>query len=514
MINMKKFITGSVLALTAFTLFPGCKKFLDRQPLSVTASDIQVGALEGQVLGLYGAVRNSRDQPYCGDGFENIPWVAMNGFRSDDAEIIADPGASAWRQTYDLFQYTKDDWGAGLYWDKHYIFIGLCNDALDLAVKQNYNDPRSIINQAEARFFRAYSYFDLVRTFGDVPKIDFKITKPSDGFVAKSPAAAIYDFIESDLQYAIQNLPVNWEAKFAGRLNKNAAKTFLAKVYLYRNDPVKRQLCLDLCKEVMGSRAGGADAALYTPYWRIFKKEGELCPESIFEIQASKTAGDGDVYWSRLGQCQGVRGGSGVWDLGWGWNTPTNSLVNVYEAGDLRREATVLYSNQSDGGASTGGYGNTLPNLTNALYWNKKVYNNYNDYLAAGLGTPNNEAQNTWVNHRVFRMADVYLMAAEAANEIGGAQNLADARKWVNMVRTRAGLPNLGSLTQTQLRTAIKQERRVEFAMEFERFFDLVRWGDAVSVLGPLGYQNKHRFYPIPTPALNANPNLVQNPEW
>lgn len=501
---------GAVLLVPTLGLVSGCKKFLDRQPLSATQDDLNLGALEGKALALYGAVRNSKADPYCGDGFENIPWVAMNGFRSDDAEIVADPGASAWHQTYDNFQYTKDDWGAGLYWDKHYIFIGLCNDVMDEAQKGGYTDPASLTNIAEAKFFRAYSYFDLVRTYGDVPKIDFKINTPTDGQKPKSTAAQIYAFIESDLTYAEQYLPNTWEPKFAGRLNKSAARTFLAKVKLYQQ---KWAEALALCKMVMASRTGGASAPLYTPYWKIFKTDGELSEESIFEIQAHKAAGDGDKYWSRLGQCQGVRG-SGTWDLGWGWNTPTASLVGAYEAGDIRKDATVLFSNQSDGGTNTGGYGQTLPNLTNALYWNKKVYNKYSDYQAAGLGTPNNEAQNTWVNHRVFRMADVYLMAAEAANEIGGSPNTTDAAGWVNMVRTRAGLPNISYVSQVQMRTAIKQERRAEFAMEYERFYDLVRWGDAISVLGGNGYQNKHRFYPIPNSALNANPNLVQNPEW
>lgn len=508
--SFNSLLIGALLAVPVMGLMSGCKKFLDRQPLTATQNDLNLGALEGKALALYGAVRNSKADPYCGDGFENIPWVAMNGFRSDDAEIVADPGASAWRQTYDNFQYTKDDWGAGLYWDKHYVFIGLCNDVMDEAQKGNYTDPASLSNIAEAKFFRAYSYFDLVRTYGDVPIIDFKINTPSDGYKPKSTAAQVYAFIESDLTYAEQYLPVNVDPKFAGRLNKTAARTFLAKVKLYQQ---KWAEALALCKQVMASRPGGASTPLYTPYWKIFKKEGELCEESIFEIQAHKEAGDGDRYWSRLGQCQGVRG-SGTWDLGWGWNTPTTSLVSAYEANDQRRLATILYSNQSDGGSSTGGYGLTLPNLTNALYWNKKVYNQYTDYQAAGLGTPNNEAQNTWVNHRVFRMADVYLMAAEAANEIGGAQNQADAAAWVNMVRTRAGLANIAYVDQVQMRNAIKQERRVEFAMEFERFFDLVRWGDAVSVLGGNNYQHKHRFYPIPNSALNANPNLVQNPEW
>ncbi len=507
MIKNKQLLIWMLLAIPFTGLISGCKKFLDRKPLGATVDDLQVGALDGQVLGLYGAIRNSKSEPFCGDGFQNIPWVAMNGLRSDDAEIVADPGASAWHQTYDNFQYTKDDWGAGVYWNKHYVFIGLCNDALDLAAKGNYTDPASQVNIAEAKFFRALAYFDMVRTFGDVPKIDFKINNPSDGNIVKSTAADIYTLIDADLTAASQSLPATWPAKFEGRLTSGAARTLQAKALLYRQQWGQ---ALTLCNQVIAS----GQYSLYPQYWKIFKKEGELCSESIFEIQASKTAGDGDIYWSRLGQCQGIRGGSGSWDLGWGWNTPTATLVNSYEGGDARKDGTILYSNQSDGGPNSGGYGLTLPNLTNALYWNKKMYNNFNDYLASGLGTPNNEAQNTWINQRVLRYADVLLMAAEAANELGGSANQTAAVNHVNTVRTRAGLPNISFVSQAQLRDVIKKERRTEFAMEYERFFDLVRWGDALGALGAKGYLQKHRYYPIPTPALNANQKLVQNPEW
>jgi hypothetical protein len=509
MIKIKKLMVSLLIALPAIVFFSGCKKFLDRKPLSATVDDLQVGALDGQVLGLYGAIRNSKSEPFCGDGFQNIPWVAMNGFRSDDAEIVADPGASAWHQTYDNFQYTKDDWGAGMYWNKHYQFIGLCNDALDLAKKGNYTDPKSIVNIAEARFFRAYAYFDMVRTFGRIPKIDFKINTPSDALVEKAQIAEIYALIDEDLTFAEQNLPLQWESKFIGRLTTGAAKTLHAKALIYRQ---QWGAALTLLNQVIAS----GQYQLYTPYWKIFKKEGELSTESIFEIQASKTAGDGDIYWSRLGQCQGIRGGSGSWDLGWGWNTPTSSLVSAYEPGDPRKDATILFSNQSDG-PNSGGYGLTLPNLTNALYWNKKVYNNFNDYLAAGLGTPNNEAQNTWVNHRVLRYADALLLAAEAANETG---NGALAASLLEQVRARARngnnavLPVINFVNLAQMRDAIKKERRIEFALEYERFFDLVRWGDAATVLGPNGYQDRNKYYPIPTAVLQANPRLVQNPDY
>lgn len=500
----KKQVARLMIAISAIALFGGCKKFLDREPLGIYQGDVSAGALEGKTVGLYGAIRNSAAQPYCGDGFQGIAYVAMNGFRSDDAEIVSDPGASAWRQTYDNFQYTKDDWGAGLYWDKHFIFVGLCNEVLDEAVKQNLTDPASVINVAEARFFRALAYFDLVRSYGSVPKIDFKINTPAQGNIAKSDTATIYALINADLIFAEQNLPIVWELKYAGRANKWAAKALHAKVLLQQRRYAES---LPICRDIIAN----GPFTLMTDYWKIFKKEGELCPESIFEIQSAKTAGDGNTYWSRLGQCQGVRG-SGTWDLGWGWNTPTTNIVGAYEAGDVRREATILYSNQSDGGTNTGGYGLTLPNLTNALYWNKKVYNQYSEYIANGLGTPENESQNTWVNQRVLRLSDVMLMGAEAANETGAANP--DAVTWVNRIRNRAGLGNIAFVSQAQMRAAIKKERRVEFAMEFERFFDLVRYGDATSVLGANGYQNKHRYYPIPTSALNSNPALVQNPEW
>ena len=109
---------------------------------------------------------------------------------------------------------------------------------------------------------------------------------------------------------------------------------------------------------------------------------------------------------------------------------------------------------------------------------------------------------------------------AEAANEIGGAANDTAAEAWLEQIRARARggnaavLPYVQYQNQAQFRTAIKQERRVEFGMEMERFYDLVRWGDAQSVLGGSGYQPKNEYYPIPTQAISDNSKLVQNPNY
>jgi hypothetical protein len=129
--------------------------------------------------------------------------------------------------------------------------------------------------------------------------------------------------------------------------------------------------------------------------------------------------------------------------------------------------------------------------------------------------------QGSWINQRVFRYAEVILMAAEAANEVGGSSNVKLAEDWVEMIRARARggnnavLPKIVFINQAQMRGSIQNERRYELAFESERFFDLVRWGLAESVLGPLGYTTRHRFYPIPQSAIdNSGGKLIQNPEW
>jgi hypothetical protein len=197
-------------------------------------------------------------------------------------------------------------------------------------------------------------------------------------------------------------------------------------------------------------------------------------------------------------------------------------LVNSYETGDPRRAATILFAGQSDDPAS-GGYGRTLPRWEGEAvnpgilfrkYYNKKVYGD-----PAKRAALNRSDYPAWINQRLYRYADVVLMAAEAANEIGGAGNTALAQTYLEMVRARARegnntiLPPVVFVSQVQMRDAIKRERRSEFGMEAERFFDLVRWNDAETVLGPSGYQPRNKYYPIPKEAIDrSNGILIQNP--
>ena len=506
---MKKYIKQIgylILAVPLLLTIGSCKKFLDRKPLTATLDDLNQGGLEGQVFGLYSNLRNSA-------GFTTIPWLAVHDFRSDDSEKGSDPSDGAeWVAPFDRYAYVKDLWATNTYWDDHYSLINLANTAIQTADSLHLTDAASVTNIAEARFIRAFSYFDLVRTFGEVPKIDFRVYVASQANIAKSTTADIYNLIEADLQYAALHLPINWvvgsDNKYPGRLTSGAARTLLAKEQIFRGNWSQS---LGQCQQVIGT----STYSLFSSYYGIFKDAGENCSESIFEIQAYVSPNGAVDNGCGFATTQGVRASTASgWNLGWGWNTPTDDLANAFEPGDPRKGSTILFSGQSDD-PSTGGYGRVLPNSTFDVpagplprkYWNKKIY--ADPAYRATTGYSDNPR---WINKRVLRYADVLLMAAECYNELGSgtlAQNL------LNQVRSRVSMPAITFVDQAQMRTAIKHERRVEFGVEGERFFDLVRWNDAVTVLGPLGYQNRCRYYPIPQPAIDKSAGkLIQNPEW
>lgn len=480
----------------------GCKKdFLDREPLGqYTMDDLGSGSLESQVFAAYAGLRK--------DGLSGLPYIAIHNIRSDDADkgSATNDGVDS-ENYYDNFQYTTDHWLLNTYWTDHYNLINLCNNVISAVDSLPSADAATLINRGEAKFLRAYAYFNLVRAFGEVPKIDFKVTTAGQSNVAKSTVAEIYQLIDADLQEAAAVLPDTWGAQYPGRLTNGAAKALQAKAYLFRQNWAS---ALAAAKTVISS--GVYD--LSVPYDQIFTEARENSKESVFEIQALYTQAHKDVgitYASR----QGVRG-SGSWNLGWGWNTPTQLLADAFETGDPRKDATLLYS-----GRVNTPYNEMVPDVTVTVprpYWNKKVYTNPSIRVSSG------SLQGEWFNLRVIRYSDVVLMAAEAANELGGAQNAQDALTYLEMVRSRARgnnsgiLPQVTTTNQSELRDAIRHERRVELGMENERFFDLVRWGIAENVLhaaGKTNYQNRHRYLPIPQAEIDKSGGVLkQNPDY
>lgn len=474
-----------------------CSDFLDRERLeTATSGDIVSGGVEGEVFGLYGTLRD--------EGMTGLPMVFMHTMRSDDAikGSTATDGAS-YEQIADKFKYDKSEgWLTLDYWNAHYKMILSCNKIVQEMDSLNLNTTGDIINKAETSFFRAYAYFDLVRTFGEVPLITKRIYNIGEANVEKSTVAQIYAQIDIDLSYAAEHLPPTWVSNYAGRVTNGTAKSLWAKTKLYRKDWAG---ALATCEEVINS----GNYSLLSSYDNFFKESGENSSESIFEVQMYVSATGSVSYNNNYNGCQGVRG-SGSWDLGWGWNAPSQKLVDFYETGDPRKTTTILYSGGTDG------YGLTVPVALGDIqpYWNRKVYSDPSRRSTSGIKYAN------WLNIRLLRYADVLLMAAEAANEVGGEANTTKALNYLEKVRGRARgtesvLPKVTTTDKIALRTAIKNERRAELAMEGERFFDLVRWADAVTVLGSDGYTDKCKYYPLPQSIVDkAQGKLTQNPDW
>lgn len=498
----------------------GCKKFLDRKPLTQTLDDLHQGTLEAQAFGLYNTLRFA--------GFSTLPWLDFHSIRDDDAQkgSSATDGAEI-NTEFETFQYSKDDWAPNTYWNDHYTMINQANKLIYFADSLGVTDPASLRNVGEALFFRAYSFFELVKTYGEVPLINFYFTNATDGIKPKSPVADIYAQIDADLAKAAQYLPLNWSVGgtniYPGRLTRGAANALWAQSYLYRQNWAQ---VIGLCNQIKASGEYSL-ASNFPDIWKDgLNGAGKNGPESIFEMNCNVGANgtnDNGVNW---GTSQNVRqgGATNVWNLGWGWNVPTAKLETAWPDTDPRKRQTILYSGQYDGGPSQGGYGATLPAYNpgpglDQPFWNKKVYSD--PQMRQFTGQIFGSGGASWINHRIIRYADVILMLAEASNEMGDGQTAEDNLELIrkrasgNLPATRTIVPKITFVDKAQMRQAIKDERRWEFAMEGCRFYDLVRWGDAITELGSLGYTNRCRYYPIPQKAINLSGGvLVQNPEW
>src|SRR5687768_686192 len=199
--KMFKKIYWVIIAFAMLSSVSGCKKFLDRKPLTATLDDLNQGGLEGQIFGLYSYMRTSYGV------VSSLPHLGLHHFRADDSEKGSDQSDGAeWSAPMDNFNYDISFDGVRQYWNDHYSLINFANTALQTADSLGLSDLSSTVNLAEARFFRAFAYFDLVRTFGEVPKIDFRIYEASQANIPKSPVAEIYALIDADLQFAAANL--------------------------------------------------------------------------------------------------------------------------------------------------------------------------------------------------------------------------------------------------------------------------------------------------------------------
>ncbi|GAB2831825.1 RagB/SusD family nutrient uptake outer membrane protein [Ferruginibacter profundus] len=361
----------------------------------------------------------------------------------------------------------------------------------------------------EVYFLRAYYYFHLVRFFGDVPLFtDKRLGLSESKTLQRSAKADVYKQIEADLNSAIAVLPITNIEK--GRVTKYAAQALLGKVLLYENK-------FDAAATVLENVVNGP-FSLVPDFGSIFLQTGENGPESVFEIQYSNTSpyynwggvtrGQGNHSVQQCG-IRGLNGSAAMpYAAGWSTNLPTVNLANAYTAGDIRKAVTVLdieaYKNANPAFGIT---------YQVAPYKNTGLYNQ--KYLPRKGETSGQVELNYLNNFRTIRYAEVLLMAAEANNR-ATTPNDTKAQLYLNRVRRRAFAVNDASkditVTGTALKQAIWDERRLELAMEGDRFFDLVRTGQAATKI--TGFvTGKHELFPIPQTEIDIS-GLKQNPGY
>ena len=418
-------------------------------------------------------------------GWENsaFPYQFIFGVPADDVIKGSNPGDASFINAYDQFTYTASDGGVEGYWTGQWQAVSRSNQVITRVPEINMDATMKGRLIAEAKFLRAYFYFNLVRIYGGVPIFDGlqeNYNKP------RNTQDEVYNFIISDLLSASQALPDKYGASDLGRATKGAALGLLSKVYLYKKD---WQKAYDTSNQVMAM-----GYSLDPDFNHLFRVKGEFGPESVFEVDCSCSAQYGG---SQYAEVQGVRN-----QFGWGFFTPSQALEDAFEPGDIRKQFTILREGQTTPEGDLIKKGDPLSVDT----YNYKAYVPKADQNATC-------GQGSVQNIRVLRFAEILLINAEAANELG---NTGAAQASLNKVRNRAKLGDTTASSQAGLRTAIWHERRVELAMEGDRFVDLVRTGQAATVLASYGFKaGKNELFPIPFNAITQSQNvLTQNPGY
>ncbi len=454
---MKKIFWLYIIAFSG--LLTACGKKLDVNPRAeltpemVTSDDVQL-----LINGVYSVIKEG-----------NTDYFFLS-FLTED--LSADN--LVYRATF--FQHGEVDNNAMLannvliarYFNAPYAIIQSANDVIDLVgTSTTIPEATKAVYLGEVKMLRAFAYYKLVTLFGGVPIIETR--DPDLQLVPRNTEDEIWNYIIEDLKYAAANGPAFSDATKA---SKDFAKSLLARVYLIRGNNSEAKT---LAEEVI---ANTASFELADNYDEIFDKGTK---EHIFYVNHTVTDGSGmHGYFTRAGSMPG----SGRAEL-----PVDTSLVNSYEPGDVRKDASVVHL--------------VISAYDPKFHW---FCNKYRD--PGDMTSP----------YYITRVAEMYLISAEASYKISNNTADIDALKRINELRAKRGLGALASIDLQK----ISKERRVELAFEGVRWTDMKRIpsvadpykSEAQVFVEKKGRTKNDLLYPIPTPAIDVNPKLDQNPGY
>jgi len=489
---MKKryYILISTLLITVSLTNSGCKKFLNIDPPYAQDAENYFQNQSDYELALIGAY------DLLQASFLSV-WI---GEIASDNTIA---GGESVTDTEGLHQIDQMNHG-GVNNELRSVFrwnyAGITRANYILEYKDNIDFPGKDHLIAEARFLRAFYYFELVKFFGDVPLVvDQRLGVEEVSKLPRTSAADVYAQIEEDLIYAASILDVSTVVK--GKATKGAALALLGKAYLYQN---KWSAAATTFDEIINN----SWYTLIPDYADLFSVTNENNSETVFDVQYSGL--EGGSYGCLVcleGNAgpgfQGIRQYNGpVYGDGNSYNLPTQNLYDFFPSNDSRRDYTILdidafiaaQANPQSISYAIGAGGHT------------GFYNNKYIKRQGEIGLPDNDLTSP-VNYRVIRYADVLLMSAEANFQNG---NSSLAEQYINEVRARVGVAPMSGITIDD----IYNERRLELSCEGHRFFDLVRTNKASSSIDGFSL-GTHELFPIPQIEIDlAGGNWFQNPGY
>lgn len=504
----KTFLKYTLLAGTTALIVAGCSKsFLD-QPINGKASEADFYKSDDDAAKGTVAIYNTLQYEYY------TAWTSMYFLKTlpSDESNAAGSGESDQAQYQQIDKFTLDANNSGVLagWRTCYYTIFRANKVVNYVKPENDFRKKCI---AEAKTIRAYCYLDLVTLWGDVPLVLTDLLEKDIPTLTRNPKADVYTQIQKDLTEAIPDLPLKSTLDDANKfhVSKGTAMAILGKALLYQQKYADAATQFDL---VMKSGQYSLDPSVA----HVFSKDGEFGSESLFEVSFSslKNYDWGNFPWSNVPQANihvqlmGPRSDyykkatSDSLLGGWGFNSPKKGLYDAMVAyGDVNTTKSTI---MTEAQLKQGGGDWTSPNAYGYEGYFQRKYGTFSTQtVSSGVAE-----LNYGTNWRYIRYEDVVLMAAEAYNKSG---NDVAALAAINQVRDIRNMPKFTSTGDALFQDIIKT-RQVELAFEGFRYIDLVRWGIADQVLGPLGFvKGKHELMPIPLSDVKTA-NLKQNPNY
>jgi starch-binding outer membrane protein, SusD/RagB family len=459
------------LILIGIMLFGCGKDFLDRSPIS-NMNDLDFYKTEKDFTTAMWSAYNSLYTLY---GPESLPSF-FGELMSDNAYSDNTAGTVQDYEAFENHTMNPNNLLVLGYWNNYYTALYKVNNIIAKSADIEFATKDALI--AEARFLRALYYFDMVRAWGDVPLVTTPVGISDAYKQGRTPVSEVYAQIIDDLSFASAKLPVKASQRFVGAACQEAANALLGKVYL-----------------TMGNKSKAAETLLkvygkfsLVPYADLWNKTKKNCAESIFEIQyKGGKSNPYSLYWAMFSPLDNRI----VTAWGAGMNQVTPDLWNAYETGDPRRDLSIQDGYKTAAGVKV--------EVKFPIKWKDPT---------AEVDGLREASDNNFI---ILRYADVLLMLTEATGDA----------KYMNEVRTRVGLPLYGTAgypsKYNTVELACEHELQVELALEFHRWFDLIRTGRAITVIKNcsknITMTTNQLLLPIPLEIITQNPNVIAQNE-